>query len=197
VTVAVEVVTEPRRAQALLHPVRIALLENLAEPASAAALARRMGAPRQRINYHLRELESQRLIELVEEKKKGSATERIYRRAGRGYAISTAALGSVGPEPAEVEDHFSSLFQIALASRAIRELATMQAAADAAKKKLPTFALEVDVRFGSAERRDAFAEELAANVADLVRKYHGDKTPRGRSFRFYLGSYPRPKKTQR
>lgn len=194
-TVDVEVIEEVGRAQALLNQTRIELLENLAEPASAAAIARRLGVPRQRINYHLRELESHRLIELVKEKRKGNVTERIYRRAGHSYAISTAALGSLGSKPADIQDRFSCAYQIALASQVIRELAVMQADAAAVKKKLPTFALEVDVWFASAVKRNAFAEELAASVADLARKYHDEKAPQGREFRFYLGAYPRPTET--
>jgi len=195
-TVAVDVIEDPRRAQVLLHRVRIALLEHLDEPASAAALARRLDLPRQRLNYHLRALESERLIELVEVKEKGNVTERIYRRTGESYAISPAALGSLGSKPADIEDRFSSAYQIALASQSIRELAALRAGAAAARKKLPTFALEATVRFATAERRNAFAEELAACVADLVRKYHDRKAPRGREFRFYLGAYPKPKEKQ-
>jgi DNA-binding transcriptional ArsR family regulator len=192
-TVEVDVIEDPRRAQVLLHEVRIELLEHLAEPGSAASLARRLDLPRQRVNYHLRELEAHRLIELVEERRKGNVTERIYRRTGESYTISNAALGGLGSVPADIQDRFSSAYQIALASRSIRELATLQTGADAARKKLPTFALDVDVRFASAARRSEFAEDLAAAVADLVRKYHDDKAANGRSFRFYAGGYPRPK----
>ena len=195
-SVAIDVIEDTRRAQMLLHDVRLELVENLATPASAAVLARRLGAPRQRINYHLRELEGERLIELVEERRKGSVTERIYRRTGRSYAISPAALGALGSKSADIRDRFSSAYQIALASEVIGDLATLRAGAEAANKKLPTFALEVDVRFASAKRRDEFAEELAAGIADLVRKYHDEKAPGGRKFRFYLGAYPRPKENK-
>ena len=194
-TIAIDVIEDLGRAQVLLHRMRIELLENLAEPSSAAALARSLGLPRQRINYHLRELERERLIELVEEKRKGNVTERIYRRTGENYAISTAALGALGSNPNDIQDRFSSAYQIAVASRVIRELAMLRAGADAARKKLPAFALEVDVRFASAEKRNSFADELAASIADLVRKYHDEKAPRGRAFRFYLGAYPRPKES--
>jgi DNA-binding transcriptional ArsR family regulator len=192
-TVAVDVIEDPRRAQVLLHDVRIELLEHLEEPGSAAALARKLGLPRQRVNYHLRELEGQRLIELHEERRRGNVTERIYRRTGHSYTISNAALGNLGTKPADIQDRFSSAYQIALASQAIRELATLQAGAESAKKKLPTFALEVEVRFATAAKRRAFADELAAVVADLVRKYHDERASSGRAFRFYAGAYPRPK----
>ena len=192
----VDVIEELKRAQVLLRSGRVEFLENLAEPSSAAALARKLDLPRQRVNYHLRELEGQGLIELVEERRKGSCTERIYRRTGQSYAISTAALGQLGSTPDDNGDRFSSAYQIALASRAVRDIGSMQVGAKTAGKKLPTFALEVEVRFASASRRNEFAEELAASVADLVRKYHDEKAPKGREFRFYLGAYPRPKENK-
>ena len=189
----VEVIEETARAKVLLDEHRLELLEHLASHASAADLARKLDLPRQRINYHLRELEAHALIEIVEEKQRGNVTERTYRRTGTGYVISNQALGSLGSEPDDVGDRFSSAYQIALASRAVRELGLLRTGAKAAGKTLPTFSLEVDVRFATAKRRDEFAEELAARVADLVREYQDDKAPRGRAFRFYLGGYPKPK----
>lgn len=192
-SLAVDVIDEADRAQMLLHPTRLELLENLAEPGSAAALARRLDLPRQRVNYHLRELESRQLVELVEERKRGSVVERVYRRTGEAYAISSAALGRLGLAPEDVADRFSSAYQIALASRAVRELGDLAARARAARKTLPTFALEVDVRFASPAARSAFAEELSEAVGALVSKHHDDHAEGGRAFRFYLGGYPRPK----
>ena len=40
--------------------------------------------------------------------------------------------------------------------------------ADAAGKRLPTLAIDTEIRFRSAEDRAAFAEELTAAVVDLV-----------------------------
>jgi DNA-binding transcriptional ArsR family regulator len=191
-TNAVEVIDEARRAQVLLHATRLELLRHLDEPASAATLARRLDLPRQRVNYHLRELEAQRLVERVEERRKGSCIERVYRRTGETFAISNAALGGLGTRPEAIRDRFSSAYQIALASRAVEELARQRAGAAAAGKKLPTFALEVDVRFGSAAARDAFGDELAEAVAALVAKHNDLAAKGGRTFRFYLGAYPRP-----
>ena len=61
----VDVIEELKRAQVLLRSGRVEFLENLAEPSSAAALARKLDLPRQRVNYHLRELEGQSLIFLI------------------------------------------------------------------------------------------------------------------------------------
>ena len=50
----VEVIDDPGAAVVALDPVRARLLSELSEPASAAALAARLGLGRQKVNYHLR-----------------------------------------------------------------------------------------------------------------------------------------------
>lgn len=190
---AVDIVCEPERAQVLLDRTRMQLLEQLAEPCSAASLARAINLPRQRVNYHLRELEAQRLVKLVKENKRGSVTERIYQRTGDSYAISSGVLGELAVTPEQFQDRFSAGFQVALATRTIRELELLQRGAAAAKKSLPTFAAETEVRFASPESRAAFAEELTEAIAALVTKYHDAAAENGRSYRVQLGAYPRPK----
>lgn len=192
---AVLVVEEPEQARTLLHDTRLEILERLTNPESAASLATAMNLPRQRLNYHLRELAAQGLIETVSESTRGSVRERTYRRAGRCYAISAHALGTLGARPEHVQDRFSSAYQIAVANQAIADLALLRAGAAAAGKALPTMTLEVDVRFKDAESRSAFAQELSDSIAALVRKYHDDEAPGGRTFKFFAGSYPKPKAT--
>ena len=48
-------------------------------------------------------------------------------------------------------------------------------------------AMDVDIRFATAEARAAFAQELSAFIAKLVEKYHSAE---GRSFRLIAGVYP-------
>lgn len=62
--------------------------------------------------------------------------------------------------------------------------------ARAAGRRLSTLTLEAEVRFRSAEDRNAFAEELAADLARLAVKYHDQTADGGRAFRFFVGCYP-------
>ncbi|MCI0546949.1 MAG: helix-turn-helix domain-containing protein, partial [Candidatus Rokubacteria bacterium] len=72
------VVRDPDRASVLLDSGRQRLLVALEESAdSASGLARRLGDSRQRINYHLRELESAGFVELAEERRRGNCIERV------------------------------------------------------------------------------------------------------------------------
>ena len=78
--IAVDVILDAERAQALLNPARLELLEHLQEPGSAASLARLLGQPRQRVNYHLRALEEHQLVELALERRQGSVVERSCKK---------------------------------------------------------------------------------------------------------------------
>jgi len=193
---ALSVIHDPRRAAVLLDPLRLKLLERLAEPNSASGLARRLRLPRQKVNYHLRELEKAGLVKLVEERRKGNCIERVVRATAITYIIDPAALGKLAADPSRVRDRFSSAYLVAVAARAIRELAALRAGAEKAGKKLATMTLETEVRFASAEARNAFSEELTNAIADLTAKYHDEKSPGGRRFRFFAGAHPTLKKEE-
>jgi DNA-binding transcriptional ArsR family regulator len=185
-----EVIRRAGQARTLLDPTRRALLEGLGEPGSAASLARRLGVPRQRLNYHLRELERQGLVELVEERRRGNCVERIVRASARHYLISPEALGALGSTIEERQDRASAASLVAAAGSAIRTVGSLGAHARGQGKRLATLTLEADVRFRSAADRNAFAEELANALARLAAKYHDAAAPGGRAFRFLVAGYP-------
>ncbi len=177
------------RQGALFRPMRLRILEELANGDTASEVARRLEVPRQKVNYHLKALEAQGLVELVEERKKGNCVERIVKATARSYLVGAEALGSLA-NPEAVTDRFSAAYLVAVCGQAIGEVARLKAKADAAGKRLPTLTLQTDVRFANAADRNAFAEELSTAVAKLVSKYHDATAEGGRSFRLVLGSYP-------
>jgi DNA-binding transcriptional ArsR family regulator len=191
----VQVVEGAAGAAALLHPLRRRILESLREADSASGLSRRLGVPRQKVNYHLRELENESLVELVEERRKGNCVERVVRATARSYLISPRTLGKLAADPEQIRDRFSSAYLMALAARSIHELGEMRTRADRAGKKLATLSLQTEVRFASAADRKAFTEELTSEIARLTAKYHDDKSEAGRTFKFVVGGYPALKQT--
>src|SRR4051794_36527091 len=112
----VQVIRDPAAAVAL-DPVRSRLLAELAAPASAAALAARLGIPRQKINYHLGTLEAHDLVEVAETRKWGGLTERLMVATASSYIVSPAAMGRVAADPERQVDRLSASYLIALAAR--------------------------------------------------------------------------------
>ncbi|MCX6499153.1 MAG: helix-turn-helix domain-containing protein [Arthrobacter sp.] len=173
----IAVIEDPAAAEASLDPIRTRILRELAEPGSATQLAAKVGLPRQQVNYHLKALERHGLVELVEERRRGNVTERILRATAASYLISPSALASVAPDPHRYSDRFSAFWLLALAGRMVQELGRLIAGAVAARKTLPTFAIDGEITFRSAADRAAFAEELGLAVARLVDKYDDDGGP--------------------
>jgi DNA-binding transcriptional ArsR family regulator len=186
----VAVIEDAAAAEATLDPLRAHLLAELAEPGSASSLAARVGEPRQKVNYHLRELERHGLVELVEERRKGNMTERVLQATASSYVISPAALAAVAPDPHRSPDRLSARWLLAVAARLVSDVGALITGATRAGKRVATFALDGEVRFASAADRAAFAEELANAVVGLVGKYHDDAAQGGRKFRVVVAVHP-------
>lgn len=189
----VEVIEDPAAAAVALDPVRARLLAELSEPASAAALALRLGVARQKVNYHLRTLEAHGLVEVAGERRHGGLTERLLVASAAAYAVSPGALGAAGAhDPARAADRLSAAYLVALAGRAVREVGDLVRRARRADRRLVTLALDTEIRFRSAAERAAFADELTAAVTALVSKYHDGAAPEGRTYRLLVAAHPAP-----
>ncbi|MFE5702394.1 helix-turn-helix domain-containing protein [Rhodococcus koreensis] len=184
------VIDQAAAAEISLDPVRARLLAALAEPGSASSVAVQVGLTRQKANYHLRALEEHGLVELVEERKKGNVTERLFQATAASYVISPAAFAALAPDPDRAPDQLSARWLVALAARLVREVGELIAGATAARQPLATFAIDSEIRFSSAADRSAFADELGESVKNLVSRYHDENAPNGRRHRLVVALHP-------
>lgn len=186
----VDVIEDPATAAAALDPIRARLLAELADsPASAATVAARVGLPRQKVNYHLKTLEAHGLIELAEVRMRGGIAERLMRATAASYVVSPTAIDETGALPEQIADRLSARYLITLAGRVVHEVGALARKADAAGRRLPTFAVDTEIRFRSAADRAAFADELTAAVVDLAARYHHEG---GRPHRLVVAAHPKP-----
>jgi DNA-binding transcriptional ArsR family regulator len=188
----VEVIEDPAVATVALEPLRSRLLAELAAPASAAALATRLGVPRQKVNYHLRALEAHGLVREAGSRRWGGLTERHLVATASAYVVSPGALGPAAPTPARTVDRLSASYLVALAARAVREVGAQMRQALAAEKRLATLSIDAEIRFRSAADRASFSQELAAAVAELAARYHDEEAPGGRPHRVVVLAHPLP-----
>jgi DNA-binding transcriptional ArsR family regulator len=190
---AVDVIDDPAAATVALDPARSRLLAELAQPASAAALAARLGIPRQKINYHLRALEAHGLVQVADTRQWGGLTERRMVATAASYVISPGALGPAGADPARERDRLSASYLIALAARAVREVGGLFRRARAADQRLATLSIDAEIRFRSAAERAAFTAELTDTVTRLAARYHDPAAPGGRPHRLVVLAHPLPR----
>jgi DNA-binding transcriptional ArsR family regulator len=186
----VTVIDDAETAVIALDESRARMLAALSEPMSAATLAAASGWPRQRVNYHLRELERHGLVELIEERRKGNMTERVMQSAARSFVISPAALAAVAPDPSRSPDRLSASWLLAVASQLVRDVGMLMKGAARSRQRLATFTMDTEIRFASAGERAAFATELADAVAGLAAKYHDESASAGRDHHLVIAVHP-------
>jgi DNA-binding transcriptional ArsR family regulator len=185
-----DIIDDPARARTALQPVRLRLLQLLERPQSAPQLAKAIGMPRQRVLYHLRMLESQRLVEAHQHGSVGRRIDRSYVRTATSYAIAPKTLGGVAVDERTVADAFSATYLSAVAARALNDLAALGRAAAARGKRVPTLTVETDVRFATPADQRRFADELTIALTTLAAKYHQPDAAQGRTFRVFACGYP-------
>lgn len=188
-----DVIEAPAAAALALDPIKTRLLAALSQPASAAALAGRVGLTRQKVNYHLRALENHKLIRPTGERQWGGLTERLMIATAASYVVSPTALGPIGADPARNNDRLSASYLIALAARIVREVGVLWRTAREKDKRLATLSIDTVIRFRSPADRAAFTSDLTNVVAALAARYHDESAPGGRPHRLVVASYPAPR----
>jgi DNA-binding transcriptional ArsR family regulator len=181
---------QPDQVRAVLSPLRRELLNLLREPASATQLAAALELPRQRVNYHLRELEKAGLVELVEQRQRRGFTERILRARPGAFVVDPAVMTTAESRAMNrIHDQFAAEHLVEVASGTVRDVARMQARADDAGKRLLTFTLEAEVRFAEPGDVHRFTDALTEAVRRTVAAFD---SPGGRPYRLVAAGHPAP-----
>ena len=180
---------EPEKVRAALSPLRRELLRLLQEPASGTQLAAALELPRQRVNYHLRELEKAGLVELVEERQRRGCVERILRATSGSFVVDPSVMGRTF---SRIGDQYAAEHLVEVAAGTVREVARMQNKADAAGKRLLTFTLEAEVRFTEPGDVHRFTDALTEAVRRTIETFDAEG---GRPYRVIAGGHPAPRST--
>jgi DNA-binding transcriptional ArsR family regulator len=180
--------------QVLSHPLRVRILESLREPLSAAAAARAIGEPRQKVHYHLKELERVGLVERLDEQRVGNLIETRYRTAARSFVVALDVAWS-DPRRAQAMREQHSLEQLVLAgARLQRDAVVLLDGAAFDGDEVASASVELEVRFVDETDRSAFLSDYLSMVTDLCERY-GDRD--GEPYSVMLAAYPSPSRPPR
>lgn len=195
---AVQIVKDSSRAAALLDPLRLRIVEALRQPDSASGIARRLRLPRQKVNYHVRELARAGYLRRAGERRVRSMIERRYVATAQAYILAPSLLGALAADRGQIQDTFSLAYLFALTAKVQSDLARVKEIAEEQGKRVSTLSISSKLRFESAEQRAAFARALQNAIVDVVgrfaspdRRSDGSKGE-GRPYCLVLGCYPAP-----
>lgn len=184
---AVLSIREPGVLQALSHPTRVAMLEVLREPASAAGVARRIGQPRQRVGHHLKALEEAGLVEKVGTRQQGNFVETLYRSAARSFVIAPEVAWA-DPRRVEVLRSQHALGTLVkIGERLQRDAVVLLDRAAFDGEQVASAAVSAEVRFASEHERAEFLQEYLEQTRALLERY--ERKP-GEPYRVVIAVHP-------
>jgi biotin operon repressor len=192
----VGLVADAPRAGVMLKPLRLEILAAAREPQSATAIAATLGLPRQKVNYHVRQLARAGFLRRAGRQRKRGLVEQKYVVTARAFLLGSAVLGPMSTE-AEHGDKMSAAYLLTLAAQMQREASHAWRDAHAEGKRLPVLSLDTEIAFESPDQRARFADALAAAVTKVVADHTvpaAVATRSARPFRLVLGCYPIPRK---
>jgi DNA-binding transcriptional ArsR family regulator len=184
----VEIIDDPERLSALAHPVRLAILDGLREPASAATVARLIGETRQKANYHVKALLDAGLLRAAGERRIGNFVEQLYQSVAGTFLVSPRIAWSDDRRADALTAQVPLEHLVGLGERLQRDAIELLDRAAFDGEEIPSASVEATVRFADEQRRTEFLEEYLAAVKPLLKKYGSRK---GDPFCVALAAYPR------
>jgi len=173
--------------QTLAHPLRLRILGALRRPASAAAVARELGEPRQKVNYHLKELERAELVRQVGERRTGNFIENLYEAAARSFVVSPRVAWPDGRRAEALAEQVSLENLVRLGERMQRDSAELLDRAAFDGERIASAAVEAEVRFADERQRTEFLNAYLRAVGPLLARYG---VADGEAYSVVLAVYP-------
>ena len=190
---AVEDLRKPDQLHVLAHPIRLRILEMLREPLSAAALARSLADARQKVNYHLKELERAGLVRRVGERRAGNFLESLYQAVARTFVVSPRVAWGSPRRLKAFGAQLSLRTLVTLGESLQRDAAVLLDRAAFDGEEISSASVEGEVHFADKDDRAAFMKEYLAAVGPLLKRYGARK---GARYRALLALYPKSQRDE-
>ena len=184
---ALHTVEDAATLQALAHPLRIRILESLREPDSAAGVARRLGEPRQKVNYHLKELDRAALVRRAGERRTGNFVEMLYESVARTIVISPRLAWSDPRRFEALRSQLSLERLIEVGEHLQRDAALLLDRAAFDDEQIASASVEADVHFASEEDRAEFLRAYFEALRELCERFGASA---GAPYRVVMAAYP-------
>jgi DNA-binding transcriptional ArsR family regulator len=168
------------------------ILRRARQPTSATELSRLLKLPRQRVNYHVRELARKGLLRQAGRRRRRNMVEQRYVASADGYLLSPELLGAAGADWRRIEDVSSAAYLLALCCQMETDLCRLRRGAE---NGVSTLTLKSQFRFENEGRRQAciraLREAVIRIIADHTTPYlrPGGSPAPGIAYRLVLGCY--------
>ena len=179
-------------ASAILHPLRVQLLVATRQAQTSGELAESLGMSRQKVGYHLRELEKQGLVRsMLPSTDSSKHAEKRYVATATHFLLDPTLLGELAPQvessPADPvgPDHL-----LAMSARLQAELHAVMRQTTSGRPS--ALAVAVDALLDTPVARTAFVQSVLTALKAAAAEHAAPAGSDGRTYRVLVGCYPIP-----
>ncbi len=183
----VEVLDDADRVAALAHPLRVAILDALRTPNSAAGVARTINETRQKTNYHVKALLDAGLLKPAGERRQRNFVEQLYQAVASTFVVAPEIAWSGDRRVDALRAQLPLEHLVRLGERLQRDAIGLLDRAAFDGDEIPAAAIETEVRFADEATRAAFVAHYLAAIKPLLQKYGSRE---GDPYRVALAVYP-------
>jgi DNA-binding transcriptional ArsR family regulator len=182
-----EIVLEMAALKGLAHPLRVAIIDVLSAygPATASALAERLGESSGATSYHLRQLERHGFVR--EDTTRGSGRERWWERVPRPISLNATEMG-----PTSADREASDLVMAEWQRNRQRRLSAYLAHGleSVGKEWVEAGAVSTANVQLTRQQMHELTEDLAAVVDRYIAKFRNQKKPGARPVQVHIDVFP-------
>lgn len=180
-------IRELDQARALMHPLRVAVLQRLREPHTCAELASALSTTPQAMNHHVKALLEAGLVRVVREERVRNLVRAVYQAAGKVVWLSPSVARDPSLDEVAERDRLSLHSLLGMAESVQHDVAELLGSVGSAE--VPSFGLRLEVHLPDEPTRKAFAEDVLAALEPVLDRYRGPKSAAG-PFTLTLVCYP-------
>ena len=178
------------RASQLLKPLRIEILQCLAQPCSCTEIGQKLDLTPQKAHYHVKVLEKAGLVRKVDSRQKRGLQEGVYEAVARSFWLSPELVHKQGGVE-RAGSRMSFGYVQNLAQMVLTDIGHLSVTPDSP----PCLGMDARIRLRSVKERAAFAAELQGAIQHLAQKYgaRGREAVQGSAetdFKLVLTCYP-------
>jgi DNA-binding transcriptional ArsR family regulator len=174
------------QARALLHPIRLELVERLAEPRTCRELSESLGVTQQRLNHHLKELVKLGLVAIERTNRRGNLLEAVYRRTAKAYWLAPELVRA--PASRERAEQLSLHNLLVMAETLSADAAKLLDRVGA--EEVPSLGFDLELALEGESEREAFTRDLLRAIHQVAERYQG--RPGDPRFKVLVSAYPVP-----
>ncbi|NDI35321.1 winged helix-turn-helix domain-containing protein [Chengkuizengella sediminis] len=183
-----KLITDVDQILMLNHPLKMEILQQLTESRSSSEVAKLIGEPPQKINYHIKKLEGVGLIQRVGHRNVRNLVEVLYETVAEQFVLSDDSKIN-NKLIQQMKDQGSLKYLFEMSEQMKQDTMKLMNVVDESNH-VPSATLDFTIKLSNEEQRKQFIDDYVQMIKKLVSKYNANGDESNEVFQAMIALYP-------